>query len=267
MIKSFKLFNEGKKDTLYFQESDEYEDVLNKYAPTPKDISEFFTDLEDERDIKTKFVRCSGINIKEDEFKLVVAITLEKTYKNPVRNKRNHIQTDDYLKRLIEETEDIKSVQNSCKHFAEVIIPNISLDFSVDEVTQIPHQPGEYGHLMMWVSFTKVIKTNEMWEAEIEFNNKDNTYREALKIVAKELVKAGVKEKHTDLLLDIHPGYEEMEDIDIGFSTDDKIITIGYITKSTGVIDYSEKNFAQAIVDYESGKCADVLGENYLQEE
>jgi len=259
MIKSWEKFNE-EKNTLYFEESDEFEEVLDKYAITDEDIKDFFIDLEDERNIETKLMRCSITDIKKNSFGLITILSFDKPYLNQKRNKRNHIQSGDYLKFLSEQVEDIKSIQESCKHFGEIEHLNIIFN----EVSQEPFQGAganmeEYGHLRLSVCFEKIIETSEMSEANTKFQNKENPFKKAIDKIAKELIKAGVKKEHASKLLDIHPGYEDMEDIYVGFLTDDEIIVIAYINKTFTDITYLEEEFARAVVDYENGLCVDRL--------
>ena len=265
MIKSWKKFNEAVKYTLHFVESEEFEEVLNKYAYSKKDIKNFFTDLEDDRDIETKLVRCNAVTISNDNFKLIVTLSFTKSYKNPPRNSNNHVQTSDYLKFLSEQVEDIKSIEESCKHFAEVE----HLKFIVNEVSQEPFQgaganTGEYGHLGMWISYEKIIETTEMIEAKIRFQKKDNPYKKALNKIAEKLVEYGIKKEHAVKLLDINPGHEKMNDVDVGFLSNDEIISIAYINKSFKDIEYLEAGIFRAVDEYESGYCSDILGDNYL---
>ena len=264
MIKSWEKFNEAVKYTLHFVESEEFEEVLNKYAYSKKDIKNFFTDLEDDRDIETNLIRCYAVDISNDNFKIIVTLAFKKSYKKPPRNS-NNVQTGDYLKFLSEQVEDIKSIEESCKHFAEVE----HLKFIVNEVYQEPFQGAganteEYGHLGMWISYEKIIETNEMIEAKIRFQKKDNPYKKALNKIAEKLVEYGIKKEHAIKLLDINPGNEEMDDVDVGFLSNDEIISIAYITKSFKDIEYLEDEILDAVGAYESGYCSDILGDNYL---
>jgi len=261
MIKSWKKFNES-KNAVFFGGSDEFKEVLNKYVIVNEDIEDFFVDLHDDRNIETKLSRCSIDDIKKDSFRLFTILVFSKTYLNQKKNKSGHIQSKDYLKFLSEQVEDIKSIQESCNHFGEVDHSNLVLK----EVSQCPFQGSgqnmkDYGQLIIYVRYEKIIESSEMFEAEIKFQNKENPLKNSLDKIAKKLIKSGIRKEHASNLLDIHPGCDddEFDNIAIGFLTNDEIIVIAYISKKTNNVSYDDYEFDRAISDYESGFCSELL--------
>jgi len=265
MIKSWEKFNE-KKNTLHFEESDEFEEVLDNYAVADEEIKDFFIDLNDERNIETTKTRSYIRDSKKDSFKVLTVLVFEKHYFNQQRSTRDNIQTKDYLKFLSEQVEDIKSTQEACKHFGKVE----GLNLIINEVSMVPFQGAgknteDQGMLRIYVSYEKLIESTEMSDAKTKFQTKENPFKNAINKILEKLVKSGIRSKeHAEKLIDVHPDHEEMEDIDIGILTNDEIIVIAYINKNFKDITYVVSALERAVDDYEYGYCSDILGDDYL---
>lgn len=246
MIKSFKKFNES---AIFFAESDEFKNVLNKHK-TPKDlIHDYLMDITDSNEIEVGNPTTYLKRINENSFNVLMIIRLKKIYKN------FSYDLDKYLNLIEEQSEDIKVIKKYCNLICEqegynVKYENISIPFlgSVNNTKDV-------GYLYLDVKFIKIINSSDLDIAYKKYLKSDNEYKNAYQLVVKKMVESGIPENNVENLIDIHPEYDEMDMIIFGFLTNDEIIEIAEYNKNTKKLLFEENGIKRSVRDYKNGDC------------
>lgn len=231
MIKNWEMFNES--DT-YFDNSPEFEKLVQKYALKKEDIKQFLDELEDECDFEIKrFSNGLVLNIDKDGFDVNISIKVSKTYKtekgfNGYLNflKEHTKDLEYYLKvmELIQETENLKDLK----------IKSNETQSNIDNNT--------YNKMIeLLATFTQEIKTNEMQMALDEFTKTESIAGVILKKVIDELVKRGFDRSELIQKIDIDPDWEEQNSISYGFMTDDDMYIVAEYDKKTKILGFDDE--------------------------
>jgi len=239
MIKSWKKFNES---GIYFEESAEFLNIKNRYSLKKENIIDYINDLEDDRDIKFENIHNSVFKYDDKELIINILVYLSKSYKNKI------IELEDYKSFLKEQLDDTNYISSTCRRVAKV-----------EDLELIRIKPSEMpfkgcGKLTMTILFQKIIQTNEMDQAHMEYMKKDNPEREAYQKVIKKLVELGIPENHAKILVDTQ---SDQDTIVFGFMTNYEINIIATYEKDTNKLSFDNIQLDYTLQDYNNGDCND----------
>lgn len=225
MIKNWEMFNES--DT-YFENSPEFEKLVQKYALKKEDIKQFLDELEDECDFELDQFTTTAKEIDDDGFKLQTFIRLTKPYeiKEGLEN---------YTKFIEEQSKDLKF----CLRVFDLIEETENLKDKLIRINTAPTPSNP--RLTILCFFYQEIKTNEVKIAFDEFTKTESIAGVILKKVIDELVKRGFDRSELIQKIDIDPDWEEQNFISYGIWADDDMYIVAEYDKKTKVLGFDDE--------------------------
>jgi len=236
MIKNWEMFNES---DIYFDNSPEFDNILQKYALKKEDIKQFLDELQDECDFEIdRFSNGLVLSIDEKGFEVNISIKISKNYE--IREgidgyleflKEHAKDLEYYLKimNLIQETESLKNLSIRSNQ-----IPQLQPTHS-KEIRNVSKK------LELVVIFTQEIKTKEMKVALDKWTKEQSLAGEILVKVINGLVKRGLDKNKVIELIEIDPDWEEHIIITYGIWDDDDLHIIAEYDKKTKVLGFDEE--------------------------
>jgi hypothetical protein len=256
MIKSFKSFFES-KNAIYFEDSEDFNQVKLKHRFSDQTIKDYFSDLIDS-DFEMKII-CGLFDKGGDGFILNYVIALTKNYTNPLEPGKNSTSNKNYLKYLNNLTNDLQSIEDCTNLFKT----SEDLDNEIIDIQGIPFSGAganqkETDVLRVIIKVSQVVKSNDLVNARNKFQNSKTPLKVAYENLIKQLDRGGVMEARQ--LIDTNHIVDDDEEIIIfGFLTDDEIIEVGRFTDEDGLILY-DSELKRAIQSYHDGYCQETLG-------
>ena len=236
MIKNWEMFNES---DIYFDNSPEFDNILQKYALKKEDIKQFLDELQDECDFEIdRFSNGLVLSIDEKGFEVNISIKISKNYE--IREgidgyleflKEHAKDLEYYLKimNLIQETESLKNLSIRSNQ-----IPQLQPTHS-KEIRNVSKK------LELVVIFTQEIKTKEMKVALDKWTKGQSLAGEILVKVINGLVKRGLDRNEVAERIEIDPDWEEHIIITYGIWDDDDLHIIAEYDKKTKVLGFDEE--------------------------
>jgi hypothetical protein len=271
MIKSFQKYFESIVP-ITFTDSDQYKSLIKKWGFTSVDIDNYFDELEDDN-IYFKFIQ--GIRDQEDKekdistnFSIKVILEFRFNFEKITRNSDgpppHFLSLDSYNSFLKKQIDVLSKVESSVDRFING--ENLKLDSKY--VRNIPYyltQDDRNKEVLITYRLSMEVESDDLKKAIKEFSGLKNPLLDAKDLVVKKIIKSGIPPEFAENLVDIHPEYEDMKDIPIGFHTDGEIRLIAYFNVENGRIDWDNFELKKSIEDFYSGFCQDMLGEDYIQ--
>jgi hypothetical protein len=255
MIKKFSQFFES-NSYLDFTDSPEYKQILNKHRISDDIIKDYFTELLDEgSEFKSD---CQYLKETNGGIKLYYNIQVSKNIKNPHdKGFAWKISEKNYLK-FIEMQINFIIQFNECvdrlKH---------GEDFSETNFNNINHVPfwgagnneKEFDDISQIIQLVQEIETDDYIIAKQKFESGNNPAKNSVDDVIKKLKEMGVDESKS-----LVTAQKVMDDIMIGFMTNDDIIIVARWGEDTG-LEYFKNEMDDAVQAYKDGYCDEVLNE------
>jgi len=233
MIKNWEMFNES---DIYFDNSPEFDNILQKYALKKEDIKQFLDELQDECDFEIdRFSNGLVLSIDENGFEVNISIKISKNYE--IRE-----GIDGYLEFLKEHAKDLEYYLKIMNLIQETeSLKNLSIRSNQMPQPQFTNPKGNVSKkLELVVIFTQEIKTKEMKVALDKWTKKQSLAGEILVKVINGLVKRGLDRNKVIELIEIDPDWEEHIIITYGIWTDDDLHIIAEYDKKTKVLGFDD---------------------------
>jgi hypothetical protein len=232
MIKNWEMFNES---DIYFDNSPEFDNILQKYALKKEDIKQFLDELQDECDFEIDRFSNGLVSIDEKGFEVNISIKISKNYE--IRE-----GIDGYLEFLKEHTKDLEYYLKIMNLIQETeSLKNLSIRSNQIPQPQFTNLKGNVSKkLELVVIFTQEIKTKEMKVALDKWTKEQSLAGEILVKVINGLVKRGLDRNEVAELIEIDPDWEEHIIITYGIWDDDDLHIIAEYDKKTKVLGFDD---------------------------
>lgn len=257
MIKSFKSFFES-KNAIYFEDSEDFNQVKLKHRFSDQTIKDYFSDLIDS-DFEMKII-CGLFDKGGDGFILNYVIALTKNYTNPLEPGKNSTSNKNYLKYLNNLTNDLQSIEDCTNLFKT----SEDLDNEIIDIQGIPFSGAganqkETDILRVIIKVSQVVKSNDLVNARNKFQNSKTPLKVAYENLIKQLDRGGVMEARELIDTNLTVDDDDNELTLFGFLTDDEIIVVAKFT-SDGKFIIDDSELKRAIQSYHDGYCQETLG-------
>lgn len=131
--------------------------------------------------------------------------------------------------------------------------------------TQIPYTGStslvRSSELVIEYKFTKTILSNDMVNARNSYlkslTSDEKNINNCLKKVVSKLIENGIDK--AEKLVDIHPGYEEMDNVIFRFLTNSEVIAIAEYYKKDRTLHFDKSGIANALKSYLDDECDEYL--------
>jgi hypothetical protein len=258
-ILNYKQFES--KSTLYFGDSEEFNQVKLKHRISDEIIKDYFSDVIDS-DFQIEIICGLGelTGTKPEEFELNYVLRMTKYFKNPLDINKQKSSTNQYIKYLKNVSDSIKSVEDC----TELIKTAEDLKIVSSEIVQIPflgagNSTKENGEIYIVVKLSQRVVSDDLSIARNKFQNSMTPIKVAYEKVITMLDKAGVIRAREIVDTNNYTNDGGRPSTMFGFLTDDEIIVIAEFTDPHPGLQIDDEEFKRAVDSYHKGYCNDLL--------
>ena len=265
MLKRYKDFINESKPAYIFKDSEEYAVVIKKWGFKDEDINDYFEDLKDDN-IDVSYLQGTIESDKNENpldisksFTLILILGF--TYKvDPIKEIESPYGSKYDMgsyKRFLDKQ---KTTVEKIEKYTERFISGENLKLLSNYVSKVPFhmtQDSRKNEIQIYYRLSLEIESSDLYDAIKKFKSKDNPIAEAKDKIVNVLIQEGIIPEYAERLIDVHPGYQDMDETEFGFMTDDEIIIIASIVNGKLIFDNSK--FRAAIDTFYDGWCADIL--------
>jgi hypothetical protein len=263
MLKRYKDFINESKPAYIFKDSEEYDEVIEKWGFKDEDINDYFEDLKDDN-IDVSYLQGTlsdenDKNLDSNSFTLIVVLAF--TYKvDPIKEVKSpygsKYDMESYKRFLDKQKTTVEKIEKSTERF----ISGESLKLLSKYVSKVPfHMTQNHHQNLIKINYRLSIKieSSDLYDAIKKYKSKDNPIAKAKDEIVNVLIEKGILPEYAERLIDVHPGYQDMEETQFGFMTDGEIITVASIVN--GELIFNDFRIREAINAFYDGYCEDVL--------
>lgn len=263
MLKRYKDFINESKPAYIFKDSEEYDEVIEKWGFKDEDINDYFEDLKDDN-IDVSYLQGTlsdenDKNLDSNSFTLIVVLAF--TYKvDPIKEVKgpygSKYDMESYKRFLDKQKTTVEKIEKSTERF----ISGESLKLLDKYVSKVPfHMTQNHHQNLIKINYrlSIEIESSDLYDAIKKYKSKDNPIAKAKDEIVNVLIEKGILPEYAERLIDVHPGYQDMEETQFGFMTDDEIFTVASIVN--GELIFNDSRLRDAIDAFYEGYCEDVL--------
>ena len=263
MLKRYKDFINESKPAYIFKDSEEYDEVIEKWGFKDEDINDYFEDLKDDN-IDVSYLQGTlsdenDKNLDSNSFTLIVVLAF--TYKvDPIKEIESPYGSKYNIESYKRFLDKQKTTLEKIEKYTERFISGENLKLLSNYVSKVPFhmtQDSRENEIQINYRLSIEIESSDLYDAIKKYKSKDNPIAKAKDEIVNVLIEKGILPEYAERLIDVHPGYQDMEETQFGFMTDGEIITVASLVNGELIFNYSR--LSDAINAFYEGYCEDVL--------